>query len=276
MSKHTGHGKGTLAKHKLLHAMVSTRLQSTKNLKFINKYRLIDAFCGEGMYDELRGSPFIIGDSVIHAKYPKNKKDIMKPITCIFNDLSKSKIDRLKRNINTSGAIVCKQLKIRTFTNSFKTKYCNEEASTLLSKLKKKKSGIHTICFIDPNGAVDLPVEEIKRLSTFNNVDLIINLNTMAHKRTFHYYLATDPLNKNDLLSKMRMEDGHTDIEIHHLVEMLFTNTRDVYITYETMGHYQFVMVARFAGSRIPNFGPNFSVVRYSEFKEQLYIKKEA
>jgi len=285
MNLKTGRGSGTSEKHGILFAMVQSRLQQTKNFGRIKSYFIADVMCGEGLYDTVIGSPFQILNAIAYAKHPKNGNDIKKPISVLFNDYSKPKVARLKGNIENCKYVLDKQDIEREIEGGlcskiyYKSQPCEKIISTILSSVSLTKNarvkGSYPIVYIDPNGAADLPATEIRNLAD-KNVDMIVNLCTMAHKRTLGMYVVNNPKTKNDQLSKEFQLKGITHIEIHDLVESLFTKEQleHIHIS-EPMGSYGFVMISFFHGTPLKDLGRNFRVIKYSDYKQKLMINME-
>jgi three-Cys-motif partner protein len=160
-------------KVRLLGEYLTRYLSVISNLEYNQKIRIYDLFCGNGRYDDGgEGSPLIIvkaidtlyKSGVIKGQFPK--------IDCYFNDLDKSKVENVQKEIEALN------LDKNAFgTISYASNDYLEEVNklvTLLPTIKNEKVFI----FIDPYGYKHIRTSDLANLLKNKNAEVLLFLPT--------------------------------------------------------------------------------------------------
>lgn len=169
-------------KHLLDHSEIKVRLLGLylkrflpiiANLDYIDRIRVYDLFCGEGVYENGgEGSPLVILRAIKELKESGVVRKALPPIDRQFNDIVKTKVSKTEQAVNEKGLI-----DESTGQTEFTSKDYQDEVKrliTLFSTLKNDKAFV----FIDPYGYKHIKASDIKNLLKTKKAEVLLFLPT--------------------------------------------------------------------------------------------------
>jgi three-Cys-motif partner protein len=161
-------------KVRLLKLYLERYLNILNGSQFVGDIYLYDLFCSEGIYDNGgKGSPIIFLETVkdIHfSNVAKNRNSGL--FHCYFNDLDRSKIDKLEKNIFERKLHYSQMGKLIFSKNDYRSLI--PEISTQINTFRDQKAFI----FIDPYGYKDIRISDIKLLLQSKKSEVLLFLPT--------------------------------------------------------------------------------------------------
>ncbi len=161
-------------KIRLLRLYLEQYLNILSSSQYIGDVNVYDLFCGEGIYEnEGKGSPVVILE-IIQKIFLTNKENGKRSdkINCLFNDIEKSKIEKLRSEIENrklhepeSGNLIFSQIDYRTLLPNVIRE---------INRFNKEKGFV----FIDPYGYKEIKLIDIKKLMQANKAEVLLFLPT--------------------------------------------------------------------------------------------------
>ncbi len=162
------------AKIELYSSYLGAYLNILSRVPYIKRIHLYDLMCGEGKYEDgSKGSPIIAIEKIKNHYFTNNKT--IPNLKVMFNDKDESqiekgtlKVDRVKKYI--SEMFVPKNVEIE---------YSSENYLDLFPKVLKTVSSFRNekaLLFIDPYGYKEIHPDDLKRLLSNGNVEIILFL----------------------------------------------------------------------------------------------------
>jgi three-Cys-motif partner protein len=139
----------------------------------IRDIHLFDLFCGPGIYpDGGKGSPMILLQEIAQTNESLSGKTYA-PTTfhCLFNDLSKERIEELKENVAKSGLN-----ETHTIRMHYRNLEYREALELAVDKFQHMKSNARGFAFIDPYGYKEIRLDDIKRLLSSGKSEVLLFL----------------------------------------------------------------------------------------------------
>ncbi len=139
----------------------------------IRDIHLFDLFCGPGIYpDGGKGSPMILLQEIAQTNESLSGKAYA-PTTfhCLFNDLSKERIEELKENVAKSGLN-----ETHTIRMHYRNLEYREALELAVDKFQHMKSNARGFAFIDPYGYKEIRLDDIKRLLSSGKSEVLLFL----------------------------------------------------------------------------------------------------
>ena len=154
------------AKVQLLGEYLKAYLGIISSNKYVKEIHICDLCCGEGLYENKgEGSPLVI---LRHIKelYENNinlnNQSKIPKITCHFNDIDTSKIEKLENSIKVKNLCQSNTITLNFTSNDYKLEI------ERLDKIFKSFDNEKVFVFIDPYGYKDITAEQIKLLLDCN------------------------------------------------------------------------------------------------------------
>ena len=164
------------AKVQLWDTYLRIYLNILSRVRFINKLKFYDLFCGEGRYSKNEpGSPIVTLEAIKDHFIANNK---IKDIDILFNDNGKSQIEptrkRIERVKEFSEEISCPK--------NVEIEYSDEDAEVIIPKvitsLMSLKNDERALLFIDPWGYKSISPIQLKQLLANGKTEVILFLPT--------------------------------------------------------------------------------------------------
>lgn len=202
----------------------------------VKEVEVYDLFCGEGIYENGKeGSPVIILKLIKDIFYRnKVRASSVVKYNCHFNDISKNKIDKLRRYI---------QLKKIHYPEIGTLNFHSEDYQNIKTKVSSKNiPGCKSFVFIDPYGYKEISIEDIKQMLSNRHTEVLLFLPTQFMYRfekdatpNSLYKFLTEVLTEEELGKSIsgidfinKLRDGFGNIlKDKHYVDS-FIITRDV------------------------------------------------
>ncbi len=160
------------AKVQLLNEYLSRYIRILSLAGYTSEIKIYDVFCGPGLYkDGGKGSPIVILDAInnFHNSLKATGKEVSTYFSCKFNDVEKSKVEKLKNNIDSQYGELKKIVGITITSNDY-----SEEIKTIsdeVSEFDDQKGFV----FIDPYG-YKIKIGDIKNLVETKKVEVLLFL----------------------------------------------------------------------------------------------------
>jgi len=161
-------------KIRLLKLYLERYLNVLTQSKYFGDIQLYDLFCGEGIYDgDGKGSPIIILETIKNIFYSnKSKGNTTNKFNCLFNDIEKWKVEKLRNEITNRNLHYSEIGKLNFSQKDYPDLI--PEVANEINGLKKQKAFV----FIDPYGYKDIKVSDIKSLLKSNKSEVLLFLPT--------------------------------------------------------------------------------------------------
>src|ERR1039457_2716913 len=161
-------------KIKLLKLYLESYLTILTNSKYCGDIYLYDLFCGEGIYDDGgKGSPIVILETLKRIYFSKKSTCITtEKYNCLFNDIEKSKIEKLQNEIKNRNL---------HYPEIGELNFSNQDYENLLPCVTNKINALKNqkaFVFIDPYGYKDIKAVDIKSLLICNKSEVLLFLPT--------------------------------------------------------------------------------------------------
>lgn len=158
-------------KIKLLNLYLARYLRVISLAKFFGDIYLYDLFCGEGLYEnDGKGSPIIFLESIVSLVNQYGNS--YRKFHCIFNDIDKKKIIKLKSVIDERRLHNSEIVEIHYSKEDYRV--IIPEITAEIKKFKKHKAFV----FIDPYGYKDVMFSDIKALLETKKSEVLLFLPT--------------------------------------------------------------------------------------------------
>jgi len=162
------------AKVRLLREYIAAYLGILANTKWIEEVYIYDLFCGPGIYENGgEGSPVVFLNEIIKAHTtvatPRNNFTKFK---CLFNDLDKGRIEKLKHNLSTRKVEITNCGEIIYRTEDYKN--ILEEISAQIRLFKNERGFV----FIDPYGYSEVSLNDIRTLTSNKKTEVLLFMPT--------------------------------------------------------------------------------------------------
>lgn len=165
------------AKIELLSKYMDRFLNIMNQNSYINDVHLYDLFCGEGIYPNGgKGSPIIFLEKIKNLHFVnKAKSHPNVDFHCSFNDLDNEKLQKLK-NVIEDKNLHYEEMGSLQISNEDYT----EKLEEVVDSINKLKGSEKAFIFIDPYGYKEIKADDIKRLLSSNNSEVLLFLPTQS------------------------------------------------------------------------------------------------
>lgn len=161
-------------KVKLLKTYLERYLNILTASEYIDDIFLYDLFCGEGIYENNgKGSPIVILEEIKNIYFQhKAKGNQIKKFNCHFNDIEKSKIEKLK------SEVISRKLHYPAIGELHYTEIDYKELIKSVAKEIGSFNKERAFIFIDPYGYKDISIMDIKSLLGSEKSEVLLFLPT--------------------------------------------------------------------------------------------------
>lgn len=174
MAKKNGSAKEIMyphsqAKLSYYQSYLSRYLPILRLADFTERIFIFDVFCGTGIYDDgTKGSPVLAFEAIKNSHY-KHKDKSLTPVSLCVNDLDSNKIKGVEEYIS-------KKNKEKYCALGFYNKDASEFLNDIISCLQEQTTTSRNLVLIDPYGYKNIKKEDIGKLLSKRNTEIILFL----------------------------------------------------------------------------------------------------
>lgn len=157
------------AKLNYYQAYLSRYLPILRLADFTERIFIFDVFCGTGIYEDgTKGSPVLAFEAIKNSHY-KHKGKSLTPVSLCVNDLDSDKINGVQAYISSKN-------KEDYCALGFYNKDASEFLNDIISCLREQTTTSRNLVLIDPYGYKNIKKEDLGRLLSKRNTEIILFL----------------------------------------------------------------------------------------------------